>query len=545
MGPFDRINQANQVTEDASTSQRLAFMTEQLEAASSTIDMLSESMADLELAREDVGWTMLGFWSKQQMTRQGLNQSAELCRVMAMSDPLIKRGLALRHAYTFGNGFEIEANDRKATDLVKLVQAYIERNADTFFGPEAVEELERANGTDGNLFIAHFTKPHTGSVKTRSIPFAEISERICNPDDRDEPWFYKRVWISDDLQSNGTMARAVQHTAYYPDLRHRPRVRVKSIDGHPVMWDAPVLHMKVNRLDGQDWGLGDAFASIDWARGYSTYLNDWAKLMKALAKFAWMITGDKAGTARNAAAEVRKNNAATGAAVRPPNASDAGQTAAMAGAKLEAVPKSGATLDAESGRPLAAMTAAGLGVPVTMLLADPGQTGARAVAETLDKPTALEFQTRQRVWQRAFMASIDYQILQSVKAPAGPLRGTITRDEWDTEGYVLAGDVDPTVNVTFGSIDDVDPKSLLEAVAIADGLEKVPDLVILRAALMALPGVEDVDDILDKVTDEDGNFVPPTLSAAQVAIDRFNRGEDTGTRSRSAADAPEPAPADA
>ena len=54
------------------------------------------------------------------------------------------------------------------------------------------------------------------------------------------------------------------------------------------------------------------------------------------------------------------------------------------------------------------MVSAGLGIPITMLLTDPGVTGARATAETLDEPTQLEFGVRRGLWKAvmAFFAAI-------------------------------------------------------------------------------------------------------------------------------------------
>jgi hypothetical protein len=75
----------------------------------------------------------------------------------------------------------------------------------------------------------------------------------------------------------------------------------------------------------------------------------------------------------------------TGAADGPGRA-----TAVMSpDATMAPMHSSGATIDSGSGKPLAGMVAAALDVPITMLLADPGVTGARATAETLDKPLEL------------------------------------------------------------------------------------------------------------------------------------------------------------
>ena len=87
------------------------------------------------------------------------------------------------------------------------------------------------------------------------------------------------------------------------------------------------------------------------------------------------------------------------------------------GMSLEAIPKTGATIDSGSGKPLAAMVGGGAGVPVTMLLADPGVTGARATAETLDKPTILEMGMRRAAVGQRLKRILSYVIDQAVKAP--------------------------------------------------------------------------------------------------------------------------------
>jgi hypothetical protein len=94
---------------------------------------------------------------------------------------------------------------------------------------------------------------------------------------------------------------------------------------------------------------------------------------------------------------------------------------------LEAIPKSGATIDSESGKPLAAMVAAALGMSVTMLLADPGTTGARAVAETLDKPTILEMGMRRRLWA-GVIKTVSTTWSSRRSRPPRSAAGTVIRD---------------------------------------------------------------------------------------------------------------------
>ena len=213
---------------------------------------------------------------------------------------------------------------------------------------------------------------------------------------------------------------------------------------------------------------------------------------------------------------------------RDPN--DVGATAVSDPmSQLEAIPKTGATIDSESGRPLAAMVAAALGVPVTMLLGDPGVTGARATAATLDKPTELEMNLRRELWTEVERRIHDYVLDQAVKARRGPLKGTAKRDESSgREVITLTGDKDGsqrTIDVAWPPLEDTPIDILVKAIVEADATGKVPPLVVARLLLEAL-GVDNVDEVLEDLVDADGNFVDPGASAGQVAVDAFNRGQD-------------------
>lgn len=505
-------------------SAQVIDLTEQLAASENYVEVLEESFADLTLAAEDQGWQRLSAELSRDFTRPGLQRIAENCRLMAVAAPLVKRALNLRIAYIWGQGVTLTARDQ---DVNGVVQDWWDdpSNQAALTGSQAEEELERALGTDGNVFLAFFTAPRTGRVQVRSTPFEEIQDIWTNPEDRDEPWFYLRQYQAKVIESGyaGTRTRTETRRVLHPALDHRPRLRPKAIDGIPVQWDAPILHVAVNRLDGWKWGIGDAYAALPWARAYDGFLTDWAKLVKALSKFAWRLTGDKSPRARAAASAVKNARPTDG------RQAEAGATAAMGpGVHLEAIPKSGATIDSQSGKPLAALVAAALGVPVTMLLADPGTTGARAVAETLDDPLVLEMGMRRMLWASVLARATSYVIDQAVKAPGGVLRGTVARDEWDREVITLAGDVERTVDVDFPPLDDLDPKSLTEAIeqanVVTEGLGPVR-LVLVRKILQALR-VKDVDEILEQLTDEDGNLIDPDVSAGDVAVGAFRQGRD-------------------
>ena len=474
------------------------------------IDPISESFSDLELALDDAGWKRISHRGDSQFSLSGLKQAADICRVMAVANPLIKRGLNLRGAYVFGQGVTLSAST-EGQDISAVIQDWWDGNSATFTGGVVQERLERALGTDGNLFLACFTNPLTGQVKIRTIPFGQIMDRVSNPQDAVETWFYRREF---------TLNREIQ-IVYYPDICHRPATKPDSIDGHEIKWDAPVMHVKVNDLEGWEYGIGDAYAAITWARSYRDFLADWAVLMKSLSQFAWRHTTE--GKRVDRAAQALTRSATVGGGGKQ----SAGATVVMGSEDhLEPIPKSGATLDSESGKPLAAMVAAALDVPVTFLLSDPGVTGARAVAESLDAPMILAMKARRGIWTHVYQTLAEHVIISSVRAPGGSLRGVILRDKWTGQETVkLSGDADPTVLVDWPTLEKVSPELIIKAIVDADSTGKVPGEVTLRLLLVAL-GVDDIDEIMEKATDEDGKLVDSELNAGLAAMRQFRSGTD-------------------
>lgn len=500
------------------------------------VEQLQESLADAQLAMDDVGWRRLDAEAEREFTLDGFRRAAALGRLMVVMNPLQRRGCQLRIAYVWGSGVQIAARDRgddgQGQDVNAVVQAFLDDDANqaTFTSGQAHEELERALATDGNIFLALWTNPLTGRVQVRVVPFDEVDDVIRNPEDRAETWYVKQTYQATRYVENRTPAgvtttrETYRKTVYYPALGFRPRMRPKTIDGDEVRWDAPVLPVQVNRIAGWKFGIGDGYAAMFWARGYKEFLEDWARLVKALSRFAWRATaktGNGRAKARTAFATSPAVNPATGAV------SDAGAAAVTSpDVTLEAIPKTGATIDSESGKPLAAMVAAAWGVSVVSLLGDPGQTGARAVAETLDQPMQLEIGMRRDFWADVHRRVLGHVIDSAVKAPQGALTGTVRIDPvTGRETVTLSGDEDRTIDVDWPDLSKEPLDTLVNAIVKADETTKVPPLVVARLLLQAL-GVDDVDEILDEMTDDAGNFVDQSVTAGNVAVDAFRRGQD-------------------
>lgn len=503
---------------------------EQLRGETETRAFLEESIAELEA--DNRGWLAIESLTQQlQFTRAGLGEIAATARLNWIANPLIRRAVNVRTYYTWGQGVEIAGRD---PDVNEVVQAFLDDdlNQTVLFGHEAREEKDRSLQLDGNLFLACVTSPLTGSVQVRSIPWTEITRIISNPQDKADRWFYLREWNATTVDPlNGSVGEA-RHKQLYPALGFRPATRAKSLNVQgaavEIAWDSPTLHVKTSALDGMDFGISDVYAALPWARAFKGFLEDWASLAKALSRFAWR---GKTRPGRAAALRAKIEEPGTVTGVR--SAPGAGQ-AFIAGddvTDLTPISKTGATLDADSGRPLAMMVGAAMDLPYTILMGD-ADLGNLATAKTLDRPTELAMKSRQEMWAAILRTLFDYQVLESVRAPQGQLKGTIKRDENGREFVVLNGDADSTIDLTWPSILEHDVKELVDAIVAADGTGHVPPDIICRLLLTAL-GVEDVDEIMDGLVDADGNFLDPGLeaevTAATEAIRRFRRGEDPVT----------------
>lgn len=482
------------------------------------LERVQESLRDLQ--REDRGWTALGATYEDAPQHSTLVSNADLLRAFAVSHPQFVRAKTVRAAYVFGEGVTIDAhceNEAASKVLAETVADFVSDagNAAAWFGHTAAIENDGHLFSDGNLFAGHWVNPRTGDVRVRLIPFNEIVEVRTAPGDYATPQLYLRQWTT------GT----TQHKAWYPDVDYDPVAKPIRVDGVPVLWPgrtypglgngAGIVRVRVNPVGRTGvWGVGDGWPALAWARRYSAFLQDTAALYESLTKIARVVAGGP-----NAAATQR---AALQATTGPAGGTMFGDQ------QLQVSTPSFAGVDPNLGRPYAAMVAAGVGLPVTVLTADPGPDGARAVAETLDRPMRLAFQARQRVWADAWRASILFKLRAAVEAPGHPLKGTV-RQVGDRKIIDWPAGQEPTLDIRFPDIQDDNMQALVDAAVAADGTGKLHPSTTARLLLQALE-VEDIEGELDKVTGPDGEWVNPTLTADIAAgLDAARRaaqGED-------------------
>jgi hypothetical protein len=203
----------------------------------------------------------------------------------------------------------------------------------------------------------------------------------------------------------------------------------------------------------------DAFRAVAWARAYKDFLEDWLKLCRSLSKLAWQTTSK--GSAQ---AKVRAGMATATRRGRPGRA-DRG---ARPGHEARGHRQDGRDDRLGVGASARGDGCVGAGaVPVTMLLADPGTVGARATAETLDRPTEL---------MAGCAAPVDAGVSDAAgvrdragrAGAAGAAAGLGDGGRVRPRGGRLAGDTDPTVQVDWPDLTETPVEVLMAAISTAD-----------------------------------------------------------------------------
>lgn len=356
----------------------------------SHVELLEESLTDKVMALDAAGWTAISGWSDKSegLTLDALHEISESLRDMAATHPLFARGAQLRHAYVFGRGIRVSGLSPRAKKAVENPL-----NKDVLFSVAAFEAMNFAEFTDGNFVVMRNTKTDIFTT----LPISQITGYVTDPDDNAKIRYVRRTWYANGEQKVLWIPAAkYKNTVVGPGKRGKgiaKTIKSPTEQGkrEPVAQDAVVYIHTARRQAGWTWGFPVSFAAKVFALAYSNYLQDNAKLVKALSKFAWAVTQQTTAGANRAAVQV---SAPTGV----------GGTAIMgAGNSLQSVGTPGSSVDFNKGQPLAAMVATSFGVPVIALLSSPGATGGSyGAATTLDLPTTKGMSATQDSWKVFF-----------------------------------------------------------------------------------------------------------------------------------------------
>lgn len=410
-------------------------------ALKSNLDLFQERLAELEVSIAEAGWQRLGTDGDREFTRAALRQINRLVRIYWLKNPLIKRAVAVKTVYVFGQGVSIRAEH---PTINAIVQEFAEnrKNRSELFEHQSRMLKETELELFGNLFFVFFANSSTGRVLLRSIQPDEIEDIIYNPEDDKDPRYYLRVWTRKEVNYDTGDVKYSAQKAYYPDWRHNPEEgHPASIGDTPVRKDEPIYHVAVNCLSDMKFGVSEVYAALDWAKAYKQFLENWATIVQAYSRFAMQITakGGKAGIAA-AKDRIASTLASVGRETNPSPVT-ASMFVAQEGVKLEAVRTSGATTSMDDARRLMLMVSSATGIYETYLTGDPS-TGNLATAKTMERPMELMFADRQQLWKDVIHDLLQYVVDQAATAPNGAIPGTISTDGFGDRVVILPNDTD-------------------------------------------------------------------------------------------------------
>lgn len=366
-------------------------------SAAMQIDVLQESMRSLvdDLLRiEDEGWASLTGAIPQEQKGLTLADLDKLVphieRQTKVLGDLLGRGLRLKNNHVFGRGFVFERGDGDVK-IPPRIQAVIDdpENKAEVFSPTAMKLLNRIFFTSGNL-IARYDKKDK-KVSVLSID-RDVENFISYDRDQSKLKYILHKWTTrDDLTGRGKetthrewvpVSTYAATTARFPDT-----IKVGNEDV-AVAKDSVVVIQRVNRDNGDVWGVPDAFAAVAPATVYADYLKSGAKLQHALAAISFVVKAKTQAAAKAAGAKLQNGRVGQAAITGPET-------------EVSSLPRAG-SIDLYEGRPLAARVAAALDVSTTGITADPGTGGSYASENALSAPEQMSALSRQEDFSNFF-----------------------------------------------------------------------------------------------------------------------------------------------
>ena len=481
-----------------------------LEARGWTSERLAESIAELEMRILDLGepgWLPLGSGEGFDFSRDFLDSMVHQARLYAIKNPLIKRTVAIYTNYVWGQGLSITAQG----PLNDVIQEFFADRANrvAFSGYKARTRLNRSLMTDGSVALRLFPNISTGRVVVRPVLFDEVRRVIGDPDDESVVRYYLRSW---------TPTGGSPKTRLYPHIGYRPtpgarlsHVEVPGYGAVKVDWTTPMYLHKVNDLEGMAFGIPEVYAALDWTRAYKEYLENWAKFVRSLTRWAWNVktTGDQEAVSA-LASSLDTMFGASGPSVdsNPAPTTGAVAVAGQGVDEMAPVKLGGAVFPSDDGRRLLLMVAAAAGLPETFF--GDAKVGTLATAKSLDRPTELNFRDYQSSWAETYTELCDYVVDCAARAPSGALHALFVAEDPEHATVTLA-DKDPetdddltrAIDIDWPPILESDPLNTVQAIALAVKTNAIDDAPLIARMLLTALGEEDIDDALRRLYPQD------------------------------------------
>lgn len=346
---------------------------------------MQESIRELSLFFEDVGWERLDGWTEesQGFSLKTIKEQADRCRSILTVNPIIKKASNARIGYIWGRGVSF---DKAPQRIVKD-----EQNRARFFSDTAHDNLERALQTDGNVFALR----SKNAQKIIYVPLEQITGWTVAEDDPSRVEYWLREYDV-DVTDYATGSRQTKHyKTWYPAPGQGGTVR--KIAEAPVDRSFEMVHAAVNRQAGWILGVPDIVAGMFWARAHKELFEAGTTVVKARGRYASKVVANTKAGAQKAAAAVAaspRRDETTGEIL------EYGGTAVMSsGLDMQLMGRMSDGVDFKAFQPVLAMVAAGLDVPVSVLSAE-----AQSDEQSLEQSVVDAAVRRQNVWSEFFDA---------------------------------------------------------------------------------------------------------------------------------------------
>ena len=439
------------------------------EALNSVLMEYGYSTAEIELRREDVGWTRLSVSDTGGAPVYDRVGSVKNARVYYLRDPLSKQAIRIWTGYSIGRGINWQAADEGADKILR-----------EFWGATANQSVLSTQGqgqssdkllVDGEVFFVFFPAKGNGVTKIRRIDPLEITEIITDPDDRDTVLLYKREF----------WAGSTMHTLYYPDYTNEtPNESARDKDGKEVTADqqSPIYHVAFNTLAPR--GVSLLYSAMDWSRAHRKFVEARASITQALAKFAWKAKVKGGSTAVSAVQSQLQSSLATGRGTENNPPAAAGSTW-VENQGLDLTPiktESGASAAQTDANMLLQMFGAAVGVFPHYFGA--GEAFRLATATAMERPMQIQFESYQKMWSDTYDNIFNYVLNEN----------NISEDK-------------RFIDIDFPPITEKDAMAAINAVAQIITVMPALDTDEVRKLVLTNLGVNNPEEVLDGISTEE------------------------------------------
>jgi hypothetical protein len=409
------------------------------------VTRLQESVRELTLWLEDLNWTRLDGWDNadQGYTLKAIRENADKLRALLTINPTVKKAINARVGYIWGRGVKLTVSNAALRNRIITNNP---RNQAILFSENAYWQLEAQLATDGNIWAQR-------NVRTNDITLVPIEHIGGWVTDEDDPGRvnYWLVQYEKTVQNFATRATKTETVKYWVPAHDAAPASTQRIDDIPVRRDLEMIHLAVNRQQGWVLGVPDIMAAMFWTKAFKELFEAGTTFVKAQGKFAAKVIAKTDAGGAAAAATLRD------APRRDPDTGEilgyGGTAVATGGLDYQLMGKMSGGVDFEAFDPVGGLIAAGLGIPVDVLL---GRSQQDVIS--LEQSTVTEMQMRQKAWSWFYIAIFggkvevawpkiktepEYRRIQSVEI--ANQTNVLSRKELrqlSLEGFSLDGDPD-------------------------------------------------------------------------------------------------------